>query len=37
MAHPYPFDLPDADRPFTDDTEHASYDPASAGRYSLSG
>ncbi|HSO54762.1 MAG TPA: DUF5996 family protein [Actinomycetes bacterium] len=33
IAHPYPFDLPDADRPFTDDTEHASYDPASAGRY----
>ncbi|HEX3212033.1 MAG TPA: DUF5996 family protein [Actinomycetota bacterium] len=33
MAHPSPFDLPDANRPFTDDTEHASYDPASARRY----
>ena len=33
IAHPYPFDLPDADRPFADDTEHASYDPAWARRY----
>jgi Family of unknown function (DUF5996) len=33
IAHPYPFDLPDADRPFADDTTHASYDPASARRY----
>jgi Family of unknown function (DUF5996) len=33
LAHPYPFDLPDADRPFADDTEHASYDPAWARRY----
>jgi hypothetical protein len=33
IAHPYPFDLPDADRPFADDTEHASYDPAWASRY----
>jgi hypothetical protein len=30
---PRPFDLPDADRPFADDTEHASYDPAWARRY----
>jgi Family of unknown function (DUF5996) len=30
---PRPFDLPDADRPFADDTEHASYDPAWASRY----
>jgi Family of unknown function (DUF5996) len=33
IAHPYPFDLPDADRPFAEDTEHASYDPAWATRY----
>ena len=33
IAHPRPFDLPDADRPFADDTEHASYDPAWANRY----
>jgi hypothetical protein len=33
IAHPYPFDLPDADRPFADDTTHASYDPAWARRY----
>jgi hypothetical protein len=33
IAHPYPFDLPDADRPFADDTEHAGYDPAWATRY----
>ena len=33
LAHPYPFDLPDADRPFADDTEHASYDLAWARRY----
>src|SRR4029453_2995743 len=33
IAHPYPFDLPDADRRFADDTEHASYDPAWANRY----
>jgi hypothetical protein len=33
IAHPYPFDLPDADRRFADDTEHASYDPAWASRY----
>jgi hypothetical protein len=30
---PGPFDLPDADRPFADDTEHASYDPAWVSRY----
>ena len=28
-----PFDLPDADRPFAEDTEHASYDPAAVTRY----
>lgn len=28
-----PFDLPDADRPFADDTEHAAYDPAMVTRY----
>ena len=33
IADPHPFDLPDADRPFADDTEHAGYDPAWANRY----
>ncbi|HZD70141.1 MAG TPA: DUF5996 family protein [Actinomycetes bacterium] len=33
IAIPRPFDLPDADRGFADDTEHAAYDPAWAGRY----
>jgi hypothetical protein len=33
IDNPHPFDLPDADRPFADDTEHASYDPAWASRY----
>src|SRR5829696_66863 len=33
ITHPYPFDLPDADRRFADDTTHASYDPAWARRY----
>jgi hypothetical protein len=33
IAIPRPFDLPDADRRFADDTEHASYDPAWASRY----
>ncbi|MGV9253085.1 DUF5996 family protein [Streptomyces sp. NPDC003697] len=28
-----PFDLPDSGRPFAEDTEHATYDPAQAGRY----
>ena len=32
MAHPHPFDLSDAVRPFADDTTHASYDPAWARR-----
>ncbi|MBO0878654.1 MAG: hypothetical protein J2P19_35290, partial [Pseudonocardia sp.] len=27
IAHPHPFDLPDADRPFSEDTEHHTYDP----------
>jgi Family of unknown function (DUF5996) len=33
IAIPRPFDLPDAHRPFADDTEHATYDPAWASRY----
>ncbi|WP_424187036.1 DUF5996 family protein [Actinokineospora sp. G85] len=28
-----PFDLPDAGRPFAEDTEHATYDPAAVTRY----
>ncbi|MFD4792356.1 hypothetical protein KZO11_32005 [Streptomyces anulatus] len=31
--HPYPFDLPDAARPFAEDDEHATYDPAAVNRY----
>ncbi|CAD5934935.1 protein of unknown function [Streptomyces sp. KY75] len=31
--HPYPFDLPDAARPFAEDDDHASYDPAAVNRY----
>lgn len=30
---PTPFDLPDADRPFSADTEHASYDAVAVTRY----
>ena len=33
IAIPKPFDLPDADRPFAEDTEHATYDPVAANRY----
>jgi hypothetical protein len=33
IDRPYPFDLPDANRPFADDTEHATYDPAWVTRY----
>ncbi len=33
IDRPVPFDLPDADRPFAEDTEHASYDPAWVTRY----
>ena len=33
IDHPYPFDLPDAGRPFAEDTEHATYDPAWVSRY----
>jgi hypothetical protein len=33
VQHPHPFDLPDKDRPFAQDTEHASYDPAWVTRY----
>ncbi len=30
---PYPFDLPDGDRPFSDNTEHASYDTTAVTRF----
>jgi Family of unknown function (DUF5996) len=33
IDRPTPFDLPDAGRPFADDTEHASYDPSWVTRY----
>ncbi|HEY6423304.1 MAG TPA: DUF5996 family protein [Pseudonocardiaceae bacterium] len=33
VEHPHPFDLPDRDRPFAEDTEHAAYDPVWATRY----
>ncbi|MGW3007599.1 DUF5996 family protein [Streptomyces sp. NPDC001219] len=33
LAVPRPFDLPDAGRPFAEDTEHAVYDPGHAHRY----
>lgn len=33
VKRPRPFDLPDADRPFAEDTEHATYDPAAVTRY----
>jgi hypothetical protein len=33
IADPRPFDLPDHARPFADDTEHATYDPAAVTRY----
>ncbi len=33
IAQSRPFDLPDSDRPFAEDTEHASYDPAAVTRY----
>jgi hypothetical protein len=33
IADPRPFDLPDHDRPFAEDTEHATYDPAAVTRY----
>ncbi|MFE7796588.1 DUF5996 family protein [Nocardia sp. NPDC057440] len=32
LPHPHPFDLPDAARPFEDDTDHADYDPELAQR-----
>ncbi|WP_405583490.1 DUF5996 family protein [Streptomyces sp. NBC_01190] len=31
--HPYPYDLPDAGRPFAEDHEHRAYDPAAVTRY----
>ncbi|MFE4975958.1 DUF5996 family protein [Kitasatospora sp. NPDC056651] len=33
IPHPHPFDLPDAARPFAEDTEHAAYDPFWVNRY----
>jgi hypothetical protein len=33
IARPWPFDLPDSGRPFAEDTEHATYDPAAVTRY----
>ncbi|GII25031.1 DUF5996 family protein [Planosporangium mesophilum] len=33
LDRPVPFDLPDSDRPFADDTEHAGYDPVWGNRY----
>ncbi|MDQ3763768.1 MAG: DUF5996 family protein [Actinomycetota bacterium] len=33
IAHPRPFDLPDSHRPFAEDTEYTSYDPAAVTRY----
>jgi hypothetical protein len=32
VAHPYPYDLPDKDRPFVEDTEHHEYDPVWANK-----
>jgi hypothetical protein len=32
--HPYPYDLPDARRPFADDDEHREYDPEAVTRVS---
>ncbi|TCK24544.1 DUF5996 family protein [Pseudonocardia endophytica] len=33
IDRPYPFDLPDAGRPFAEDTEHATYDAEAVTRY----
>ncbi|MFD7834133.1 DUF5996 family protein [Streptomyces sp. NPDC059761] len=33
LAHPHPYTLPDAHRPFAEDTEHASYDPFWVNRH----
>ncbi|GLZ48380.1 hypothetical protein Acsp06_45650 [Actinomycetospora sp. NBRC 106375] len=33
IADPRPFDLPDHERPFAADTEHATYDPGAVTRY----
>lgn len=33
VAHATPFDLPDTERPFAEDTEHATYDPAAVSAY----
>lgn len=32
IDHPYPYELSDADRPFSADTEHTEYDPAAVTR-----
>jgi hypothetical protein len=32
-AHPHPYGLPDAARPFAEDQEHATYNPAAVTRY----
>ncbi|MFI5665989.1 DUF5996 family protein [Streptomyces sp. NPDC051704] len=33
LPHPHPYKLPDAHRPFAEDTEHASYDPEWVNRH----
>ncbi len=33
IARPHPFDLPDANRPFAEDTDHHTYDTAAVTRY----
>ncbi|MEV6653619.1 DUF5996 family protein [Streptomyces sp. NPDC051219] len=33
IGNPRPYDLPDSARPFSEDTEHATYDPVHANRY----
>lgn len=33
IAAPRPFDLPDSGRPFAEDAEHTTYDPAAVTRY----
>ncbi|MEU8840513.1 DUF5996 family protein [Streptomyces roseus] len=33
LPHPHPYTLPDAHRPFAEDTEHASYDPFWVNRH----
>ncbi len=33
IDHPHPFDMPDGDTPFAEDTQHRAYDPMWATRY----